>query len=141
MFTNIDDKFIGFMNRWSISILRVALAIVFIWFGTLKVLDQSPVEELVRSSFVSLPFEFPFTWLGIMEIAIGTGLLLKVALRFTLLLLWLMLFGTFSSLILNPDLFFGDSILLLTTEGEFVIKNLVLLAAGLVIGGFEVKPR
>ena len=129
------------MNRWSISVLRVSLAVVFIWFGWLKIMDASPVKDLVMASFSSLPFEFPFTWLGILEIAIGVGLLLKIALRIALLVLWLMLVGTFATVFLNPELFFQDSFLYLTTEGEFVIKNLVLLAAGLVIGGFEVKPR
>jgi putative oxidoreductase len=141
MLHSLDDKLIRFMNRWSVPILRLALAIVFIWFGWLKVQGASPVEDLVRNTFASLPFDFPFTWLGILEIAIGLGLLFKFGLRFTLLLLWLMLLGTFSSLFLNPSLFFDGNLINLTTEGEFVIKNLVLFAAGLVIGGFEVRFR
>ena len=55
----------------------------------------------------------------------------------TLLLFWLQLAGTFLVLILRPDIAFqqGTNPLLLTTEGEFVIKNLVLISAGLVVGG------
>jgi uncharacterized membrane protein YkgB len=112
-----------------------------LWFGALKVSGHSPVEELVMSSFSSLPFKFPFMALGILEIIIGAGLLFKLALRVTLGLMWLMLIGTFSAVVLNPDLFVGDSFWMLTTEGEFVAKNLVLIAAGMVIGGHYVRPR
>ena len=44
--------------------------------------------------------------------------------------------GTFLVLVVKPEIAFqGGNPLLLTTEGEFVIKNLVLIAAGLVVGG------
>jgi uncharacterized membrane protein YkgB len=59
-----------------------------------------------------------------------------VALRLTLLLFWLQMAGTLMVLVLRPDMAFqGGNPLLLTAEGEFVIKNLVLIAAGLVVGG------
>jgi putative oxidoreductase len=121
--------------------MRIALAVIFLWFGALKLTGNSPVEELVASSFSSLPFEFPFAALGVLEVLIGAGLLFKVALRAVLGLMWVMLLGTFAAVALNPDLFFGENFWLLTTEGEFVVKNLVLIAAGMVIGGHDVRPR
>ena len=70
------------------------------------------------------------------EIAVGVGLLFAVALRLTLFLFWLQMAGTFLVLVAKPAIAFqGGNPLLLTTEGEFVIKNLVLIAAGLVVGG------
>jgi hypothetical protein len=55
--------------------------------------------------------------------------------RLILLLFWLQMAGTFLVLVLQPDVAFqGGNPLLLTTEGEFVIKNLVLITAGLVVG-------
>ena len=73
--------------------------------------------------------------LGVWEIAVGLGLLLRVALRTTLFLFWLQMAGTFLVLLLRPDLAFQQgNPLLLTTEGEFVIKNLVLISAGIVVG-------
>jgi uncharacterized membrane protein YkgB len=73
--------------------------------------------------------------LGVWEIIVGIGLIVPVALRLTLLLFWLQMAGTFLVLVVPPDLAFkAGNPLLLTTEGEFVIKNLVLIAAGLVIG-------
>lgn len=65
----------------------------------------------------------------------GLGLLFGVALRVVLFLFWLQLAGTFLVLVVRPDLAFqGGNPFLLTTLGEFVIKNLVLIAAGLVVG-------
>jgi uncharacterized membrane protein YkgB len=127
------------MHKWGITALRLSVSLVFLWFGMLKLTGNSPVEALVVESFSFLPFEFPFTALGVLEVLIGLGLLFKTALRVTLGLMWLMLLGTFASLAFNPDLFFNGNLFLLSTEGEFVIKNLVLIASGLVIGGKYVK--
>ena len=76
------------------------------------------------------------------EIAVGVGLLVPVALRLTLLLFWAQMAGTFLVLVIHPDLSFqGQSPLLLTLTGEFVIKNLVLITAGLVIGSTVARKR
>lgn len=139
MLKAIDAKFHSFLQKWGIGTLRICLGIVFSWFGLLKVLDVTPVADLIQSSFAFLPFEFPIFWLGVAESIIGAGLMLKFALRFVLGLMWIMLAGTFLSLFFNPDLFFDGNGFLLTVEGEFIIKNLVLLSAGMVIGGHQVK--
>jgi uncharacterized membrane protein YkgB len=75
------------------------------------------------------------------EVLVGLGLTFKWALRCALGLLCLHLAGTFLALLLAPALFFQDGNLLrLTVEGEFVVKNMVLIAAALVIAGHEIKP-
>ena len=137
----LDKLFVQLLSKWGVTILRVTVALVFLWFGALKVMGQSPVEELVLSSFSFLPFEFPLNILGFVEIAIGTGLLFSLALRLTLAAMWVMLLGTFSAFFFNPELFFNGNFFLLSTEGEFVVKNLVLIAAGMVIGGHDVKIK
>ena len=124
------------METYGTPLLRMSLAVVFIWFGVLKIIGRSPVYELVAKTvyWVSPDFFIPF--LGVWEVLIGAGLLLRAALRLTLLLFWLQLAGTFLVLVLRPDIAFQHgNPLLLTTEGEFVIKNLVLISAGLVVGG------
>jgi len=131
----LDQRAVRFMATEGIRLLRIALGIVFVWFGLLKVIGQSPVEDLVASTVFLFPPEFFVPFLGAWEIAIGLGLLFRLVLRLTLLLLWLQMFGTFSVLVVQPDLALqGRNPFLLTTEGEFVIKNLVLIAGGLVIG-------
>lgn len=135
-FERVDGVVTEALDRYGLMALRIALAIVFIWFGVLKIIDRSPVEDLVASTIYWLPRENAMVRvLGVWEVIVGVGLLVPVALRLTLLLFWLQMAGTFLVLILQPDLSFqGNNPLLLTTEGEFVIKNLVLIAAGLAVG-------
>jgi len=139
----LDEAVAGFLERYGITLLRLALAVVFIWFGVLKVIDRSPVEDLVKDTIYFLPEDTFFVVLGIWEIVIGVGLLIPVALRFTLLLFWLQMAGTFLSLIILPDRAFQDgNPFLLDVTGEFIVKNLVLIAAGLVIGStVRRRPR
>jgi uncharacterized membrane protein YkgB len=132
----LDQKVIAFMNSYAILIIRISLGIVFVWFGLLKVMGTSPVYDLASQVVSWLPSELFVPMLGIWEMAIGIWLLLGKALRVVLSLLFLQLAGTFLVLIIRPEAAFqGGNPLLLTTEGEFVVKNLVLIAAGLAVGG------
>ncbi|MDO8615039.1 MAG: DoxX family protein [Dehalococcoidia bacterium] len=131
----LDDLLVGFMKRHGIALLRTAVALVFLWFGFLKVADRSPVADLVAGTIYWLPASFFVRFLGAWEIVVGLGLLLPFALRLTLLLFWAQMAGTFLVLVVHPGLSFqSGNPLLLTMTGEFVIKNLVLITAGLVIG-------
>ena len=135
-----DALFIDRMRRFGTPMLRVALGLIFLWFGLLKIFGVSPVVELIGSTYSFLPQEQFILFVGIWEAAIGIGLICKFALRATLALLWLQMSGTFVALVLSPDIFFTNSNpLLLTLEGEFVMKNIVLITASLVIGGHEIK--
>jgi uncharacterized membrane protein YkgB len=132
----IDRKVTGFMSSYAILIIRLSLGMVFVWFGLLKVMGVSPVFDLASHIVYWLPSELFVPLLGIWEMAIGMGLLLGKALRVILSLLFLQLAGTFLVLIILPEAAFqGGNPLFLTTEGEFVIKNIVLIAAGLAVGG------
>jgi uncharacterized membrane protein YkgB len=141
MLRAFDEMFIRTLSRYGVPILRISLAAVFIWFGYLKVIGQSPIAGLVESTYHFIDYPNFLLILGWVEIVIGAGLLFKLYLRVILALLWIQMLGTFASLFLNPDVFFNGSFLLLTELGEFVVKNIVLVAASLVIGGSEVKPR
>ena len=97
--------------------------------------------EILRHTYSFLPIKFFALALGMWEVLVGVGLLVKRVLRCTLALLWLHMAGTFVALLLAPSLsFHHGNPLLLTAEGEFVMKNMVLIAAGLVIAGHEVEP-
>lgn len=134
-FETLDRRLVRFMRAHGVRLLRLSLAVVFIWFGALKLVGRSPVADLVARTVYWLPPESFVLWLGAWEVVVGLGLLFAVALRVTLALFWLQMAGTFLVLVLRPDIAFqGRNPLLLTTEGEFVIKNLVLIAAGLVVG-------
>lgn len=134
-FDALDKALVRLMGAYGVRALRWALGLVFVWFGALKLLRVSPVADLVARTVYWLPPDTFVPVLGVWEVAVGLGLLLGIALRLILLLFWLQMAGTFLVLFLRPDISFqGGNPLLLTVEGEFVVKNLVLIAAGLVIG-------
>ena len=144
LWDRVDRGMVWFMTAFGTRILRVCLGVVFVWFGLLKVIGKSPVAALVAQTVYWVPPEAFVPFLGIWEMAVGIGLLWARAMRLTLLLFWLQMAGTFLVLVLRPDIAFQEGHpLLLTTEGEFVIKNLVLIAAGLVVGGTvrKLEPR
>jgi uncharacterized membrane protein YkgB len=133
----LDRKMVGFMTLYGISLLRWSIAIVYIWFGALKLLNASPASELVVQTLFWLPPQTALIIVGVWEVLIGLGLLSTnpFILRATLFLLWLQIAGTFQVLILLPHVVFqGGNPLLPTLEGQYAIKNLVLITAGLVIG-------
>src|ERR1044071_2668177 len=101
-----DNSVLIAFQRWSVPALRIAMGLVFLWFGALKVFGVSPVTPMLKAtySFMALP---AFTaMLGAWEILIGIGLLFKLALRHTLLLLCLHLTGTLAAAWLAPSFFF-----------------------------------
>ena len=138
--SSLERIFSEEVQKWGITILRVALGIVFLWFGALKIAGVSPVQSLVRTCFPFMPEPYFFMGLGVVEVLIGLGLITKVALRATLAVFLMQMGGTLTAPLFAPSLFFSrGNLLLLTTEGEFVVKNLVLIASGLVIGGYALK--
>jgi putative oxidoreductase len=131
-----DDRLIGFVQRNSIHWLRITLAIVFFWFGALKLFGVSPVADLVASALPFLPPDVAVRSIGALEVLIALGLVTGWAIRVTMLLFFAQMAGTFLILVLEPGLSFQHgNPLLLTTIGEFVVKNLVLISAGLVVAG------
>lgn len=138
-FQALDKHFISEMHHWAIPTLRITLGIVFVWFGVLKLAQVSPAASIMAATYWFFPLDIFMPVLGVWECLIGIGLLAKHGLRFALALLWLQMFGILIALFLYPPMFFIGNIFILTFEGEFVIKNVVLIAASLVVGGYEVQ--
>ena len=136
----MDAAITTYLARYGITVIRVGLGFIFLWFGALKfVPGMSPAEDLATRTIehltlgtvgpaVSLPVLA--TW----ECAIGLGLLTKRFLRATLLLLAVQMVGTAMPLILFPAETFTRFPLAPTLEGQYIIKNVVLIGAGMVIG-------
>jgi uncharacterized membrane protein YkgB len=110
------------------------LGFLFVWFGGLKIIGRSPVAGLVGRT---LPFANPhlvLLALGTAEVALGLLLISGALVRIALPALAIHLVGTLSTFVMAPDLMFSDGDpLLLTANGEFVAKNVVLIAATLVL--------
>ena len=123
------------MYTYGKPILRFSLAIIFIWFGYLKVVLDSPAQELVANTVYWLDPKIFIPILGIWEMLIGIFLCFRATIRLAILLLILQMPGTFLPLVLLPDVCFVKFPLILSMEGQYIIKNLVLISAGIVIGG------
>ncbi|HEX2854946.1 MAG TPA: hypothetical protein VHO24_17060 [Opitutaceae bacterium] len=130
-----DEMLSTGMNRHGRRLLRLSLALVFIWFGALKTLGSSPANELVARTVYWLRPEVFLPILGWWEVAIGVCLLFRPLLRLGLLLLFLQMPGTFLPFIIVPERCFEHFPFVLTVEGQYIVKNLVLLGAAVVIGG------
>lgn len=128
------------MARYGLILLRLSLGIVFLWFGVLKFFpEMSPAQELagrtigvLTGGLVTAKVALPI--LAAWESIIGIGLLAGRGLRAVLLLLYLQMLGALTPIVLFPHDVFVRIPYAPTLEGQYIIKNLVLISAGIVIG-------
>jgi uncharacterized membrane protein YphA (DoxX/SURF4 family) len=130
-----DLKLITFLNRVSLPALRISLGIVFIWYGVLKVFGDSPANDLITKTVYWFNPDVFIPILGIWEAAIGLCLLVPSFIRVGLFLLALQMPGTFLPLVLLPEVCFVSIPFNLTLEGQYIVKNLVLIGAAMAVGG------
>jgi len=130
-----DSLLIERLNGWSLPVLRVSLGVVFIWFGALKPFGDSPANEVITKTIYWFDPDIFIPILGYWEILIGMCLLYTPLIRFGLFLLALQMPGTFLPLVLRPEICFIDFPFNLTLEGQYIVKNLVLIGAAMVVGG------
>lgn len=136
----IDLRVTKWMARHGIVFLRVALGIIFLWFGVLKFFPNlSPADELATRTIKTLSLgamepNVSRVVLAIWESAIGLGLLTRVWMRVTLLLLFVQMLGTVTPLALFPHETWKQFPIALTLEGQYIVKNIVLVSAGVVLG-------
>jgi uncharacterized membrane protein YphA (DoxX/SURF4 family) len=127
-FDRLDRKIATLMADHGLLVLRVALGIVFLWFGALKFFPGlSPAQDLAARTIdvLSLGLVPPSVSLPVLaawEVAIGVGLLIGRWMRLVLLLLFAQMLGTITPLVLFPD------------ETWTVFPNVVLVAAAIVLG-------
>jgi uncharacterized membrane protein YkgB len=131
----IDVRLIDLLNNISMQALRISLGIIFIWFGALKVFAESPANDLITKTIYWFDPAIFIPVLGVWEMAIGICLLIPALTRVGLFLLALQMPGTFLPLILLPEVCFTSFPFDLTLEGQYIIKNLVLIGAAMAVGG------
>mgnify|MGYP001029575715 CR=1 FL=1 len=128
----------------SVTLLRIAVGIVYLWFGGLKLIPLlSPVEPLMRTAY-----DFLETWglmslgtfifiVGIWEVLIGIGFLIGRYMKVMIVLILLQLGGAFSPIVLAPEEVWTSFPLTLSLAGQYIVKDLILLAAVFVIWSME----
>jgi len=152
LFDRVDKAITTWMARYGLLLLRLSLGAVFFWFGFLKFFPGlSPAQDLATRTIEALTFglvppSVSIYILAIWECLIGLGLLLGRFMRATLLLLFVQMLGTITPIFLFPHEVFLRIPYAPTLEGQYIIKNMVLISAGLVLGatvrggGMVVEP-
>jgi uncharacterized membrane protein YkgB len=128
-------RVVGWIAHHRAQCLRMGLGVVFLWFGALKLVPgASPAEALVRETvgwMVNPTWFLPV--LALWEVTIGLGMLTGRFRRATLLLLFAHMPGTFMPLVVTPELVWTHFPFVLTLEGQYIVKNLVLIGSALVL--------
>lgn len=133
-------------ERW-LSVLRISIGIIYIWFGVLKFFPGvSPAEGLAKETIDLLTFkllrpEISILILAIWETIIGALLISGIQLKITIRIVLLHMICTFAPLFLLPALSFTTAPFALTLVGQYIIKNIVIISALLLIDGFHKKSK
>jgi len=133
----IDSQVISFFRRISIPLARFSLFVIFFWFGTLKLIGLSPAGPLVHTLFDStlawlLPFATFYTLFALFEMLIGILFLIRGAERVVMPMLLIHMITTALPLFVMTSATFTAPFVP-TMEGQYIIKNLALIAAAIAI--------
>ena len=136
----LDAKVTQWLTRNSVSLVRMSLGFVFLAFGLLKFFpDVSPAEAIAIRTTDALTLgivdgDLARLFVAAMETAIGLSLLTGRYLRAGIALLGIAMVGVLSPLVLFPGDLFSREYNAPTLEGQYVVKDIVLLTSGLIVG-------
>ncbi|MDP2676328.1 MAG: hypothetical protein Q8O83_01435 [bacterium] len=133
-----DASIIKCFKHIYIDFARIAIFVVYFWFGLLKAIDISPASPIVQALFDHTMGPFVsygvfYSFFAIFEMTIGILFLIKGAERLALFLLALHLITTVLPLFLVPEATW-QSIMIPTLEGQYIIKNILIIASAITIG-------
>lgn len=135
----LDQIISAYMDAWGLTFVKVSFAIIFVWFGVLKPLGYSSAIPLVEATVAWLPVFEPKQWVALIgwwEVAIGVLFLFRKTIRIAIALLFLQMVGTFMPMFFLPEVVYQKgNVLLPTMEGQYIIKNVMIISAALVVGG------
>ncbi len=121
------------------KVLRYSFALIYVWYGVLKILGKSPITDVVNLSTPFIPLQnFSFV-LGFWEMLIGVLFFNQKYLKFGLILFFLKIPGTFLPLIFVPDLCFNQIPFEPTLIGQYIFKNFILIGSAMVLYTKTVK--
>ena len=133
-----EQAVLDVLARYGILALRLSLAFVYVAFGALKIVGLSPVADLVASMVPFLPAETAVIAMGVFEVVVGALLAVGVFVPWVAAAQVVHLLGTFLVFLIHPALTYSDgNPLALTVVGEFIAKNVVLIAGLFVVAAFS----
>jgi uncharacterized membrane protein YphA (DoxX/SURF4 family) len=138
-FKKAEDQVLDWMSVHGIVLLRVSIGIIFFWFGFQKYFPGiSSAEDIATRTIdvlsfgiVQAPYSMPIlaTW----EVLIGLGFITGMYFRATVILLYLQMAGTLFPLAVFPEETFYVVPWIPTIEGQYIIKNIIIITAAMVI--------
>lgn len=144
MFKRLAELEFTFLHKISQKahiILKYSFAIIFMWYGTLKVLGTSPVQALVENSTSWLGIANFSFYLGIWEIILGFCFLFRGTVKIGIIMLFMQFPGTFFPLFFDPQDCFTSIPFGLTIQGQYIFKNIILISSALIILGETLKKK
>lgn len=138
---NLIKKFdvfiINHLHKWEVPLARIAIFILYFWFGFLKLINISPAGPLVQALFEKtinfMPFTVFYTFFSVFEVIIGVLFLVRGLERLAIFLLGIHLITTILPLIFLPQITW-QAFLVPTIEGQYIIKNILIVASAVVVG-------
>jgi uncharacterized membrane protein YkgB len=131
-----DRRLIGLARSLHLPFARLALFIVFFWFGILKVFGMSPanplVSDLLDRTMPFIGFDQFIICFGVYEMAIGVACLIPKLVRVSMLMLGVHMVTTMMPLVLLPKVAWSAAFVP-TLEGQYIIKNLAIIAVAISI--------
>jgi uncharacterized membrane protein YkgB len=134
-----DRQFTTWVAEHGVTVLRISVGIVFFWFGVLKFFPTlSPAEDLAARTIAALSFGIvkpavSVPVLAAWECLIGLSLITGQFVRVALLTMFGHMLGTITPLILFPHETWTRVPYAATLEGQYILKNMVLVSAALVV--------
>lgn len=127
-----------FTRRHAVLALRLSIGLVYLWFGVVKFFPGlSPAEHIVNetfriASFGAIPPDVARALVAAWEFIVGVGLLTGLCMRTTLVLLGLQLAGAMAPLVLMPETTWKMPFVL-TMDGQYIVKDLIVISAAIVL--------
>ena len=118
--------------------LRYSMALILLWIGGLKFADPSPVVGLLQASFSFLASNQVVYLLGLVEVILAILLAAGIGVRYVGLAVMGLFVGTLAIFLIAPAVTYGDrGFPFLSLPGEFLLKDLVLMAAAMALVAME----
>lgn len=131
----IDRKIFSAFHRHGHKIHRISLGLLFVWFGLLKPFGEKTTTSLLAHTIYFFPPEKVLPLLGWWEVAIGLCLMVKPLVRISLFLQFVRIPGTILAFFMHPEVCFVRMPFIPSPEGQYLIKDIVILFAGIAIAG------
>jgi len=136
-----EEKIFGAFYRHGHNVHRLSLGLIFVWFGLLKPFGEKTTTSLLAHTIYISPPEVVLPLLGWWEVAIGICLINKHLVRFSIILQFIRIPGTILAFFMHPEVCFVQIPFVPSPEGQYLIKDIVILFAGIAIAGTVYREK